>query len=159
MADGDNLKTDEISIELVTSSGVAYAVGDVIDTCRKVTWLDGKQPETFKINRVTLFDRDMQNANVDVAFLNSSPISGTFTDNAAVSMTDQMGEKIIDIVHLYDHTSLTASGMSRSGQLDIPVRLRSLAAGDGLCVIPIAQQARTHASVGSLVLKLGITKL
>lgn len=153
----DYAKGDVWSIEVATSSGVAYSVGDAIGSYYQIADFDNMKSSAFEIKWANVVDSDMQSANLDLIFLSQSLASTTLTDNLPFSLTNSDADRVNDIAHVTDHNNYGLSGISRSGPLDITVRLRSI--GDVLGVVPIAKNPRTHTGTAQLLLKLGIVQL
>lgn len=152
---GDYQKFDTLRLAVATTSGVAYAAGDVIGNKYALADFDPLQPEGFKITGARLFDLDGNAANVDLYFWAQSPSAGTFQDNSALAIAATAAEayKSVGVVHITDHCGLGGAGLSQTNA-DLAVRLRS--AGDQLYVVPVARAARTHTSVAGLLLSLNI---
>ena len=150
----DYANIDVWSTEIATSSGTAYSVGDCLGSYCQLIDFDNLKPQNFQIKWANIVDRDMQGANVDLIFLAQSLATTTMTDNLPFSLTNFDAARVNDIAHITDHSAYGLSGISRSGPIDIAVRIRS--AGDVLGVVPVARNPRTHTSVAGLLLKLGI---
>jgi hypothetical protein len=154
MGNQDYTKYDIWEIEVVTTSSGAYAAGDVLGSAYNLLDYDALKPIAGVIRSAQLIDRDACAANVDIAFLSSSVTATTIEGNSALALADADACRVIDVARITEHVQLGGSCLSRSGEVNIPFRLRSV--GEQLQVIPIVRGAREHTSVAGLLLRLGI---
>jgi len=154
MGNQDYKKYDIYETEILTSSAVAYAAGDVVGSAYQLMDYDAYKPVSGVIRSAQVIDRDNQAKNMDLIFLTSSLTGATIADNGALSIPASDAPKMLDGCAVTHHISAGATGISRSGSLNIPFRLRSN--GEALQVIPVAREARTHTGIAQMLLRLGI---
>lgn len=144
---------------VVTTSGVAYASGDLIGANIPIAFTDpnpGLKHTTGRVRSVTICDRDLQAATCDVVFFNQSPVgASTFTNNSALSLAVEDLEKVAGVAHVGDHCALTTGYGVSQGACDVPFALQS--AQTALQALLISRGTPTYTSTRSLLIKLGVS--
>lgn len=144
--------------DLVTTSGVAYASGDLVGANIPIAFTDpnpGLKHTTGRIKSVIITDRDVQAANMDLLFFSQSFTgASTFTNNSALTLAVEDLEKNIGAAHITDHTSVTTAYGISQGSCDIPFALQS--AQTALQALMLTRGTPTYTSTRALLVKIGV---
>lgn len=112
---------------VATSSGTAYAAGDLIGG--KLTFSSAVRVTsgTALLHSVVLADNDKQNVSIDLLLFRKDPASTTFTDNSALDVADSDLRNLVGHVSIDagDYTSLNDNSLATVPAVNLPVQVVS----------------------------------
>lgn len=121
---------------------LAYALDDVGGTCT--------------IRSVTVIDKAIQSAAIDLLFFNSSP-TVTSANNDALAITDaEMVSKFLGRVSIPAASYVAQAGASDCTVCNIGLICKGVAGSRSLYVIPVSRGTPTYSAASDLVIKIGI---
>jgi len=142
-------------------SGAAYTAGDSIGAAAiplsgATAGDGGTGTETHggMIQSVILTDLGKQSADIDVFFFDVNPSNTTFTDNAALDVSDIDLLNIVGVAAVTDWKALSDNSVGQMLNLSIPFVLEG--GGNTLYAALVSRGTPTYASTADLTLRVGV---
>lgn len=140
----------------LTSSGIAYATGDLIGaTSIPFTDTQARKCTSGSVRKVTICDKDAQAKDLEMWFLSQSPSASTFTNNSAFTLATADLQKVLGVIRVSEHYAAAANGISQ-GDGNVPFQLESQQTA--LHALLVARGAPTYQSTAALLVRLGVAK-
>jgi hypothetical protein len=104
----------------VVSTSPAYSTGDCIGSKMTFTGICRAADITGLIQKVTVYCKSAQTGAVDLILFHTDPSGSTFTDNSPLAIVVADFDKIIDVIHITDWTSLGTPSFAKADNIASP---------------------------------------
>jgi hypothetical protein len=109
--------------QAVVGSTTAYTAGDCVGSLLTFAGLGRVAGGTGLVQMASVMSKTAQTADLDLVLFHTNPSASTFTDNAALAVNAADWDKVIDVVHITDWTSLGTPSFAKATALAVAYKV------------------------------------
>lgn len=125
-----------------------YASGDVLGTTISVTSAELRDSSVSILQGISVTDISNQNAAIDFMFFNAALTGGTYTNNAALVLSEADKRAFLKLVSVTSYNTVSSSGFAQAEGINLPVEVSAQ-----LSILAIVKATPTYLAANNLVFK------